>query len=41
MCYKIYSQYAYVKHIDPANKAWLKGHKRSGNIMHEVYKYMI
>jgi hypothetical protein len=44
--YKIYSLYAHVKHIDPANKAWLKGHKRSRNIMHNhhqgtLVRYMI
>jgi hypothetical protein len=30
--YKIYPLYAYVKHTDPANKAWPKRHKRSRNI---------
>jgi hypothetical protein len=29
--YKIDPLYAYVKHTDPANKAWLKRHKRSRN----------
>jgi hypothetical protein len=33
MGYKIYSLYAYVKHIDPANKAWQKRNKRSRNII--------
>jgi hypothetical protein len=34
MGYKIYSLYAYVEHIDSANKAWLKGHKRYRNTIH-------